>query len=76
MTRVSASFVVILKSLGRPEIDPILVLPDGPGGEGTSRRQLFYNTLNAPFRGHRDIILFDRPRRRLFQPIAQLSRSR
>ena len=52
-------FITILKSLGRPELDPILVLPDGPGAEGTSQRQLFYSAISAPFRSNRDIILFD-----------------
>jgi pimeloyl-ACP methyl ester carboxylesterase len=52
-------FVVILKSLSRPELDPILVIPDGPGREGTSLRRLFYSSAGAPFRINRDIILFD-----------------
>ena len=52
-------FVVILKSFGRPEVDPILVLPDGPGAEGTSGRHLFYSQQDAPFRINRDIILVD-----------------
>lgn len=49
-------FVAILKSLGRPEMDPVLVLPDGPGSDGVSNRRLFYD---APVRSNRDVILID-----------------
>ncbi len=52
-------FVIILKSFGPPQTDPVLVLADGPGNEGTSLRHLFYNLQDAPFRSNRDIILFD-----------------
>ncbi len=49
-------FVAILKSLGRPEMDPVLVLPDGPGVDGVSLRRLIYG---APLRSNRDVILLD-----------------
>lgn len=49
-------FVTILTSQGRPEGDPVVLIPGGPGEASSPNRRIFYG---LPFREHRDVILMD-----------------